>query len=84
MKIGVKYKQNKNSIRLDFVKIGGFSFKLLERVHGFILKVHFVSEVINLKNVWNTTDNSRFKNGHLKQKVSQPPAATSGFKSLVP
>jgi hypothetical protein len=51
MKIGVKCKQNKNSIRLGFVKIGGFSFKLLERVHGFILKVHFVSEVINLKNV---------------------------------
>jgi hypothetical protein len=29
-------------------------------------------------------DNSRFKNGHLKKKVSQPSAATSGFKSLVP
>ena len=44
------------------------------------LSMYFLFEVLVFKNVWNTIDNiSWCKNGHLKQKEPQPPAATLGF-----
>ena len=48
------------------------------------VSVNFLFEVINFKNVWDTTDNTRrCKNGHFRQKVSQPSAAALGFQSFV-
>jgi len=44
------------------------------------LSMYFLFEVLVFKNVWNTIDNiSWCKNGHLKQKEPQPPAATLDF-----
>jgi hypothetical protein len=46
--------------------------------------MYFLFEVINFKNVRNTTDNiSRHKNEQLKKKVSWLSAAILGFKSFV-
>jgi len=48
------------------------------------VSVDFLFEVINFKNVWDTTDNTRrCKNRHLKWKISQPSAAALGFPSFV-
>ena len=49
-----------------------------------ILRMYFLFEVINLKNVWKTMDNiSKRENGHLKWTVPCLLAATLGFISLL-
>jgi len=48
-----------------------------------ILSMYVLFEVINCETVWNTMDISRRRNGHWKQKVPWPSAATLGFKSLI-
>ena len=78
----MKNKQNKNDLQLSVIKVGGFFFKLAEQVDVFTLKMYFLFQAFIFKTVRNTTDNiSRYKNGHLKQKVCQPSAATFGFKA---
>ena len=81
-KWNLRVKNKQNDLQLSFIKAGGLFFKLAEQVDGFTLKTYFLFQAVIFKTLRNTTDNiSRCKNGHLKQKVCQPSAATLGFKA---
>jgi hypothetical protein len=45
----VKNKQNRKDLQLNFIKIGGFFFKLAEQVDGFTLKCIFYFKLLSLK-----------------------------------
>jgi len=55
----------------------------MEEADGFFCFL-FSFEVIQFKNVRNTTNNiRRHKNGHLKEKSTPASSGTLGFKSLI-
>jgi hypothetical protein len=63
----------RNTQKISFVKISGFSLNLWNREKDSFLSVYCLFELINFKNLLNTKDNiSKWENGHLKRKVPQP------------